>query len=366
MPVPSEADLDRLAARVARYADLVAPSGEEDAAIRTFVEDLDDLGARCEVDTFGNVTAALGRRRDDLPTVMVSAHLDEIGFVVRKIERDGFLRVHRVGGVHDRVVAGQRIVLLGEDGLVAGVVGVKAKHASGPEELARSVGVDDAYVDVHATGSDEVRAMGIEVGTLGTFDATARRVGTRVSGKALDDRAGVAVLVELAERLRGTEPPANVVLLGTVQEEFAVRGGVSAARRIDPDVALCIDVAIAHDTPDLRDLGETSLGAGPVLTRFTRATLAGLVPHPTLRRFAARVAETHGVPLQHAALQGGLTDASNMQHEGRGIPSLDVSFPTRYTHTPVETIDLVDLTRLAQWIEGMLDTLDELPDLARG
>jgi putative aminopeptidase FrvX len=364
-PAPTRERLDRLAARVARYADLIGPAGEEDAVIGALVDDLASLGVTSEVDSFGNVAAPLGPRRDDLPTVMISAHLDEIGFVVRKIASDGFVRVHRVGGVHDRVVAGQRIVLLGEDGPVRGVVGVKAKHASSAEELARSVGVDDAYLDLHATSADEVRAMGVEIGTLGTFDATLQRFGTRLTGKALDDRAGVAVLVELAERLRPAELPANAVLLGTAQEEFAVRGGVSAARRLDPDVAFCVDVAIAHDTPDLTELGETALGGGPVLTRFTRATLNGLIPHPTLRRFAARIAASHEVPLQHAALQGGLTDASTMQHEGRGIPSLDVSFPTRYTHTPVETIDLVDLAELVRWIEAMVRSLNELPSLDR-
>lgn len=358
--------VDRLADRVARFADLHGPSGEEDAVGRAFVDDLNSSGVTSEVDTFGNVTARLGAHDPGKPTVAVTAHLDEVGFVVRKIDPHGFLRVHRVGGTHDQVVAGQRIVLLGDDGPVPGVVGVKAKHLNTPEELSRSVGVDDAYVDVSAGSAGEVRAAGIEIGTLGTFDAHARRRGTRMTGKAFDDRAGVAVLVELAERLHDAPLPWNVVLLATVQEEFAVRGGVSAARRVDPDLILCIDVAIAHDTPELREHGDTRLGAGPVLTRFTRAMLNGIVPHPTLRRFAASIAAERGIDLQHAVLQGGLTDASNMQHVGRGAPALDVSFPTRYTHTPVESIDLADLAGLSDWIEAMVTSLDRLPELRRG
>ncbi|MCA1789810.1 MAG: hypothetical protein LC667_08115, partial [Thioalkalivibrio sp.] len=343
--------LDDLFSRVARFSDLHGPSGEEDAVGRAFAEDLGSFGVPTEIDTFGNVTARLGEHDSSKPTVAVTAHLDEVGFVIRKIEPDGFLRVHRVGGTHDQVVAGQRVVFLGEDGLIPGVVGVKAKHLNTPEELSRSVGVDDAYVDVSAQSADEVRAMGIEVGALGTFDGKAQRRGTRVTGKALDDRAGVAVLVALARRLRGTSLPWNVVFLGTVQEEFGVRAGMSAARRIDPDLILCVDVAIAHDTPDLRHYGDTRLGAGPVLTRFTRAMLNGIIPHPKLRRFAASIAAERGIDIQHAVLQGGLTDASNMQHVGRGAPALDVSFPTRYTHTPVESIDLADLTQLTHWIE---------------
>lgn len=354
-----------LADLVVRYSDLVGPSGEEDRVAAAFVRHVRDLGLDADVDAFANVTVPLGGKDPGKRTVMVSAHLDEVGFVVRRIERTGFLRVHRVGGTHDRVVAGQRLTFLGEGGPVPGVVGVKAKHLSDRDELARSVGVDDAYVDVFADSAEGARAMGLSVGTLGVFDAAARVIGDRVSGKALDDRVGIAVLLALAERLHDAETPWNVVLLATAQEEFSVRGGVSAARRIDPDLALCVDVAIATDTPDAGGHGDISLGAGPVLTRFTRANLNGIIPNPSLRRFASAVAADVGIPLQFGVLQGGLTDASNMQHVGRGIPSLDVSFPCRYTHTPVETVSVHDVERLTDWIEAILGTLDDLPDLTR-
>lgn len=354
-----------LAEGIVRYSDLLGPSGEEDRVAAAFVRDLRAFGLEAAVDAFANVTVPLAPHDPTRRTVMVSAHLDEVGFVVRRIDRDGYLRVHRVGGTHDRVVAGQRLTFLGEDGPVPGVVGVKAKHLSAPDELARSVGVDDAYVDVFAASADEARAMGLSVGTLGVFDASARVVGDRVSGKALDDRVGIAVLIALAERLHAAETPWNVVLLATAQEEFSVRGGVSAARRIDPDLALCVDVAIATDTPDSGEHGDVALGAGPVLTRFTRASLNGIIPNPSLRRFASGVAEGAGIDLQQGVLQGGLTDASFMQHVGRGIPSLDVSFPCRYTHTPVETVSLRDVGRLTDWIEAMLGALADLPDLTR-
>ena len=354
-----------LADLVVRYSDLLGPSGEEDRVAAAFVQDVRALGLGAEVDAFANVAVPLGAMDPAKRTVMVSAHLDEVGFVVRRIERDGFLRLHRVGGTHDRVVAGQRLTFLGDEGPIPGVVGVKSKHLSTTDELARSVGVDDAYVDVFATSAEEVREMGLSVGTLGVFDAEARVAGDRVSGKALDDRVGIAVLLGLAERLQGAQSPWNVVLLATAQEEFSVRGGVSAARRIDPDVALCVDVAIATDTPDSDGHGDVALGAGPVLTRFTRANLNGVIPNPRLRRFASGVAESAGIALQHGVLQGGLTDASFMQHVGRGIPSLDVSFPCRYTHTPVETASVHDIGRLTDWIEAMLAALGDLPDLTR-
>ena len=359
--------MSRLAERIVRYSDLLGPSGEEDRVVRAFVEDVRELGFEAEVDSFANVTVPLGPRRGDRPTVMVSAHLDEVGFVVRQVREDGFLRVHRVGGIHDQVVAGQRLVFLGEDGDVPGVVGVKAKHLNSPDELRRAVGVDDAYVDVFLGSAEDVHAAGVGPGTLGVFDAQARVHGDRITGKALDDRAGVCVLLEVAARLAAEAPTCDVVLLATAQEEFSVRGGTSAARRIDPDLAFCLDIAIATDTPDSPDAGAVRLGAGPVLTRFTRAQLNGIIPNPKLRRFAARVADAAGIPLQHGVLQGGLTDASFMQHVGRGIPSIDVSFPTRYTHTPVEIVSLRDLEGLVGWVEAMVRGVEvEGLDLVRG
>jgi len=360
------APMDRLTRRIVRYADLLGPSGLEDRVVAAVREDLAALGLDVEVDAFANVVALLAPRRPDRPTLQLSAHLDEIGLVVRDVDAAGFLRVHRVGGVHDQVLAGQRVVFLTDAGDVPGVVGVRAKHASSPEELRRSVGVDEAFVDVGAGDRAHALELGLDVGTLGVFEANARVQDERVVGKALDDRVGVAVLVELAERLGGTELPANVALLFTAQEEFAARGGVSAARRVDADVAFCVDIAVATDVPVGDQQLPVALGAGPVLTRFTRGSMNGMIPSPLLRRFAAATAARIGVPLQNAVLQGGLSDGAATQHEGRGVPTLDVSFATRYTHTPVETVDLRDVRALVDWLEAMVRGANGMPDLRRG
>lgn len=359
--------MDRLTQRIVRYADLYGPSGHEDRVVAAVRDDLLALGLEVGVDGFANVVAPLAPRRASHPVVQISAHLDEVGFVVRDVDEAGFLRVHRVGGVHDQVIAGQRVVFLTEHDVdVRGVVGVRAKHACTKEELRRSVGVDEAFVDVGARDRAHAFEMGIELGTLGVFDAASHVQGERVTGKALDDRVGVAVLVELAERLAGVALPVDVVLLFTSQEEFSVRGGVSAARRIDADVAFCIDVAIATDVPIGRPSLPVALGAGPVLTRFTRGTMNGMIPSPPLRRLAREVATGIGVLLQQGVLQGGLSDGAFTQHEGRGVPTLDVSFPTRYTHTPVETVDLRDVRDLVAWLEAIVSRGVSGEDLRRG
>ena len=351
---------------ITTYSELFGPSGEEDRVIRRFTSDLETLGVDTTVDALGNVIAPLNRAAEGYPTLMLSAHLDEIGFVVRKIEDDGFVRVHRVGGVNDRVIAGQRLLFMGDDGPVHGVVGVKAKHVSSAEELRTVIGVDEAYVDVMASSRRAVAAMGLTVGSLGTYAGTLVRQGDYIQGKALDDRVGLALLLEVARRVKKAPPPVGVTLVATVQEEFSVRGGVTAARAVAPDFALCLDVAIATDTPDLTGLGEVALGAGPVITRFTRASLNGVIPNPKLWRFARSVAGERGIATQFGVLQGGLTDGSFMQYELGGIPTLDLSFPTRYTHTAVETCHLRDVERCAALIVGILETAPRGFDLRRG
>lgn len=351
---------------VLRYSRLLGPSGAEDEVIHAFVEDLNSLGIEGSVDPLGNVSAVLTEAQPHYPHVMITAHLDEVGIVVRKIEDDGYLRIHRVGGTNDRVVAGQRFAFLTSKGTVEGAVGVKAKHVSSPAELSAAVMIDDAYVDVMTANKREVEALGIEVGTLGTFLADPIIRNDFIQGKALDDRAGIAMLLETARRVRSKPPSAGVTLVATVQEEFSVRGGVPAARRINPDLAFCLDIAIATDTPDLNGLGDVALGQGPVITRFTRAMLNGIIPNPKLQRFVARVASDEGIPVQYAVLQGGLTDGSFMQYEGDGIPTLDLGFATRYTHTPVETCHLRDLEQGVDLLCAVLKYLPQGFDLSRG
>ncbi len=358
--------MDRLTRRIVNYADLIGPSGQEDRVVTAVRDDLSSLGLGVEVDAFANVVAFLAARDARRPTLQLSAHLDEVGFVVRDVDDAGFLRVHRVGGVHDQVLAGRWLAFLGEKGDVPGVVGVCAKHLSSPDDLRRSVSAEDAFVDIGARDRAHALEMGVEVGTLGVFQASARVHGDRVVGKALDDRVGVAVLVELAERLAGVDLPVNVALLFTAQEEFSVRGGVSAARRVDADVAFCVDIAVATDVPVGGAVQPVALGAGPVLTRFTKGKMNGMIPSPILRRYAAEVAARVGVKLQYSVLSGGLSDGAFTQHEGRGVPTLDVSFPTRYTHSPVETVDLRDVRDLLNWLDAAVRGMRGMPDLRRG
>ena len=351
---------------VKRYTQLFGPSGEEDRVITAFVKDLQTLGYTPVVDALGNVTTSVSQGESRAKHVVVSAHLDEIGFVVRKVDPDGFCYVHRVGGINDRVIAGQRVVFWTPEGPLEGHIGVKAKHVSAPDELLRAVTVDECYIDFMVGSRDELAALGVTVGSLGTYVGPYQERGDFVSAKALDNRAGVAMLLELARRLQKQTTPCRVTLLATVQEEFSVRGGIPAVRRLAPDLAFCLDIAIATDTPDLRHVGDVFVGRGPVISRFTRAGLNGVIPNPKLRALVAKVAEKADILYQYGVMQGGLTDGSFMQYEADGVPTLDLSFATRYTHTAVETCSLQDLLSNVELLEGSLQEVTASLDLSRG
>jgi putative aminopeptidase FrvX len=351
---------------IADLCRLVGPSGAEDAVIRHYSQGMRKLGFEPRIDPLGNVITETSRAAGR-PHIMVSAHLDEIGFVVRKLEDNGFLRLHRVGGVNDRVIAGLSLTFIADDGtLVDGCVGLKGAHISSDSELKSVVEVDDAYVDVMASSASEVRDMGIDVGSLGTFSPTFTRRGHLVRSKAIDDRVGVALLLEFARRCRAEQPRVGVTLVATIQEEFSVRGGVPAARSVAPELAICLDIAVATDTPDSKHVGDVALGAGAVITRFTRGMANGIIPNPRLLEHAVRVARHHDILHQFGVLQGGLTDASFMQYEAHGIPSIDLSFPTRYSHTPVETCHLNDVEAVADLSHRMITDIPEDFSLARG
>ena len=351
---------------IERYTQLFGPSGEEDIVIGAFVDDLRGHGYVPTIDPLGNVSVTVNEGNKGGRHVVVSAHLDEIGFVIRKIEPDGFCYVHRVGGINDRVIAGQRVVFQTSEGQVGGHIGVKAKHVSSPEELGRAITVDECYVDFLVSNREELETLGLTVGSLGTYVGPYREHGDFMCAKALDNRVGVALLLEVARSFRETRVPSRVTLLATVQEEFSVRGGVPAARQLEPDLIFCLDIAIANDTPDLRSLGDVKLGSGPVITRFTRASLNGIIPNPKLRALVAEVAKDVGIPVQYGVLQGGLTDGSFMQYEAGGIPTLDLSFATRYTHTAVETCSYRDVCHIADLLQATLQVLLPDTDLTRG
>lgn len=335
-----------------------APPGHEDA----LADEVAALWGPSELsrDRLGNRWRTFGDGPDH---VLVLAHLDEVALVVRKIDADGFLRVHRVGGVPERSLMGQGVLVLGRDGPVDGVLGTVAHHYASEAQKSRVVPADEQYVDIGATSRADARQrLGVDVGDFVVYARSFRRQGDTVLANAVDDRAGLAVLSVLADTLAHDPPGRRVSLLASVQEEFSLRGLLPAVRALQPDLVISLDISPACDTPDLAWRSDVSLGLGPVLHHYSfhgRGTLAGVIPPRWLTDQVSALADADEVAYQRGVMLGGLTDASFAQLEGAGAPALEVGIPCRYTHAPVEVChvdDLVATTRLLQLILNRLPT----------
>ena len=351
-----------LAADLERYCLLPALSGHEDAVIRAFAADLRPLVDELSVDALGNVLGTMHGSDPAAPSVMVFAHLDQLGMVVQRITDDGFVKVARVGGLPERVLAGQVVHILrpGEPA-IPGVVGTIAHHLT-PEQAKYVVPpIAEVAIDVGARSAEDARDLGVEVGRPVVYEPRfLPLLHGRVAATSLDDRGGIAALLSCAQMLSGARPPWTVHIVGTVQEEFTVRGAVVAAEALRPRVAVCLDVVPATDSPQTVGHSDIRLGGGPVLGTYTfhgRGTLNGLIPDPRLVSLVTEQAGSLGIAVQRHATVGLLTDTSYVQFTGEGVAAVELGWAVRYTHSPVETCQLSDLRELVTLTSALVRSL---------
>ncbi len=310
-----------------------------------------------DVDALGNLWTTFPGD-SDAPSVMVFTHMDQLGFVVRKIEDDGFLRLERVGGVPERALASQAVTICGSHGDIVGAIANKSHHATAADEKYHVVRYQDLFVDAGFNSKSEVDAAGISIGTPVIYRPNVMRLqGTRIAGTAIDDRAGCAVLVLLAGLLATRSGGPTVHVAFTTQEEFNLRGAEPLARRLAPEIAVQIDLMLASDTPDMRGRGDMHLGKGPGISLYSfhgRGTLNGVIPHPALVNLFEDAAEATNLPLQRSAQTGVLTDLSYVQLQGHGVAAIDVGFPMRYSHSSLEVCELNDLENLVTLLDAAI------------
>jgi putative aminopeptidase FrvX len=263
-------------------------------------------------------------------------------------------------------------VLLCPDGAadVPGIIMNKAHHATGPDEKYRVLTAAEITIDTGHGSRAAVEAAGIRIGTPVVWrPQVIDLAGDRIAGTSIDDRAGCAVLLEVARSLARRPGGPTVHLVFSVQEEFNLRGAVVAAQALRPDIALQVDLMLACDTPDMADRGEMVLGQGPGISLYSfhgRGTLNGVIPHPALVRLAEASAASQGLTLQRSAQVGVLTDLSYVQLVGEGVAALDLGFPMRHSHSPLECCDMGDLRALARLILAMLAAIGPGFALQRG
>jgi putative aminopeptidase len=351
----------------ATLADLTALHGApgfEQPLVEYFRRRVTGLADRVEVDRYGNVSAVKDGRQPH-PRLMISAHLDEIGFIVKAIEPDGFLRFDRLGGFGDIFLPSRRVSVNGRFGVIGGRPG----HLQSADATPHLPTVTDLYIDVGASSADEVGALGIHVGDPVTYVGELAEFSSRdrVCGKGLDDRLGVAILIQLLVELTGVVPHAPLLAVATVLEQVGLRGAAMAAFRLEPDYAIAIDGLSAGDTPDsstTRDL-PVVMGRGPVvLLAASTSIFRGSIAHPAVKRYLLAAAEAEGLAVQLAThLLRGSTEAASIHLTREGVPTISVGVPRRYSYSPNEVVDLNDLAQAVRLLVRFVHDMDTHTDL---
>ncbi len=332
------------------------PSGHEKAVRALIRAEIEGLADRLEVDAMGNLIAyKAGLGPEPRLKVMVSAHMDEVGFMVLQVEKSGLLRFARVGGVDSRMLLAKRVVV-GDD-RTPGVIGIKPPHLTRGNEHDRIPDIEDLAIDIGSENDRGVEAK-VKVGDYGTF-ATRFAVLSddpawpTVRGKAFDDRVGCTALIGLLQE----RYPVDLVAVFTVQEEVGLRGARVAGYRVAPDAAIALEGTICDDTPKEPDEDVspvTRLGAGPAITLMDRS----LVSHPGLVRLLQDAAAAEGIPIQYKQPALGGTDSGAIHLTREGVPAVTVAVPCRYIHSPASILNLNDLTNTVRLVAAALKRVE--------
>ena len=344
-------------------------SGHEGRVRRRLAAELKGLGIKSRSDRLGNLIASIAGEVGR-PSVMLFAHMDQLGLVVRKIEANGLVRVERLGGVPEKALPSQSVVFcVGEGRDVPGVVANKSHHATQPDEKYRVPPYAELYIDAGFASATEVLVAGIDIGTPVVYEPKAVSLaGDRIAGTSVDDRAGCAVVVEVARSLLLSRRKPTTHLVFSVLEEFNVRGALTAAQTLSPDIAIQLDLMLATDTPDMTARGDMRLGGGPGMSLYSfhgRGTLNGTIPHPALVKLFSDTADKEGIALQRSTQVGVLTDSSYVQLVNAGVAVIDLGFPVRYTHSSLEVCDLGDLVGLTHLLVKGIERIDSAFSLDR-
>jgi len=331
-----------------------SPTGFEAAGQRKWVRRMRAHADAVESDTYGNAWATLRGHAARGPRVMVEAHADEIGFIIKHITKEGFLHIDRIGGSDAATGRGRRVEFLGDKGVVPGIIGNTAIHLRrdrlGEEKAPK---IHELYVDVGASSAAEVAKLGLRVGHPAVYAERPSRLGKDLlCGRAIDNRVGGFILAQLMARLarRKKRPAATVIAVNAVQEEIGGNGAVMAAHRLFPDLAIVLDVTHATDTPGISAAihGEVGLGKGPSITH-------GTCNHPAVVARLLETARKSRIPIQHeSSSRYSGTDTDKIFLVREGIASALVSLPLRYMHSVVETVHLADIERVIDLLEAFL------------
>lgn len=337
-----------------------SPTGFELGGQRKWAGYVRQFAHRVENDAYGNAWATINGTGTPPRKIMFEAHADEIGFIVKYISKEGFLRVDRIGGSDVATARGRRLDILGDKGTVRGIIGNTAIHLRRDQlNEEKPPVIHDLYVDVGAGSAEAVAELGIRVGHPAVYMDSVESLGTKhIVGRALDNRIGGFIIAQVIANLsrRNERLASTVYAVNAVQEEIGGNGARMVAHRLMPDVCIVLDVTHATDTPGIEHAkhGEVKLGGGPSITH-------GTCNHPLVVERLLEVARKAEIPIQHeSSSRYSGTDTDVIFNTREGIPSALVSLPLRYMHSVVEMADLEDVDKVVALLTGFAESV--LPD----
>jgi putative aminopeptidase FrvX len=329
-------------------------TGREEEVRTLMIKLIKPYADEIKVDRLENVIA-IKKGKKNKPKIMLAAHMDEVGLMVKNVTKDGFLKFAKMGGIDDRILLAQKVIVHTQKGPLQGIIGSKPPHIQKEEERKKIVTYDKLFIDIGAENSKDAAKMGVKVGDAVSFDVKYAKIGQDVViGKAFDDRVGCAIMIDTLKQLGSTD--CTVCAVGTVQEEVGLRGAATATFGVDPEIGIALDVTIAGDVPGVSEF-ETSLkmGQGPVLT----VADSGLITHPKILRLLLNTAEENKIAYQLETGLPGATDAARMSLTRQGVPSGTVSIATRYIHSPVGMLSLKDAKNCAKLTAAAIQNIQE-------
>jgi putative aminopeptidase FrvX len=335
-----------------KLSNAFGPSGNEEDVAKILRNELEEYADEMRVDKLGNIFF-YHNGKDGYPKIMLSAHIDEVGFIATFVEESGFLRFETLGGITNNIMLGQQILLRGDKGYLKGIIGTKPPHIMTPEEQNKITPKEDLFIDIGADSISQAQEKGVDVGTMGVFDVEFTDIGSGYfRGKAFDDRAGCTVLAEVFKSMKNS--PYNIVAVGSVQEELGMRGARTAAWQVDPDFGLALEGTFVADVPNTRpDRVSSRIKGGPVVTILDRTTFT----HPMVLKTLIKVGKEKSIPFQFKKVPMGGTDAGAIHLTKAGVPSGTVAVPCRYIHGPASIVHADDLKNTIQLVTEFVKTI---------
>jgi endoglucanase len=335
-----------------KLSDAPGVSGFEEEIRNIIKDELKDHVDEVEVDQMGNVITTR-KGKPDGKKIMLAAHMDEIGLMIRYIDKNGFIKFSKIGGINDQMLLNQEVTIHTDDGEVIGVIGSKPPHRMKESERKKILDYENMFIDIGAKTKEDAETR-VKLGDPITINQKFTKLGNFYKGKALDNRIGCAIMIEVMKR---AETDATLYGVGTVQEEVGLKGAKTSAFKLNPDMALALDVTIAGDHPGIKEEdAPAKMGKGPAVI-LVDASGRGLITHPMVKKLIITAGDEDVIPYQLEVSEGGTTDATAIHLTREGIPTGVISPPTRYIHTPVSVVDMEDVENAVNLILAVLKRL---------